>query len=335
MKKELVWINFTKGICLLLVYLYHSEFYSGVSTTWLKALYYPFFTNLFFIISGYLLFKKHLSTIEHQHVNQVDYLKNILLRIIIPSIIFSSLIFFPKQIIRSEEIEINEFLFETIGGGAMWFTSALAIAQLLFIIPLQIRVKNTIYYIFYGILLTIIATHLTSNGCELSFYHFRSGMIATLFLSIGGLYYKHEERITEISVRKSTLLINAILLIIYIYVVTQTSWAASSTAYGMVNIIGVFCTIYISLNIILLSKKLPNISFISYIGKNSILFYFLSGAIPNVIAILTKHIVPRNVLGVFIVCLTSITIASIAVYLIKLHCPWLIDLRNRSGTLKR
>ena len=61
-KQELPWVNWMKFICMLLVYLNHSEIFYGCKLGWVGDLYRPVFVNAFFFISGYLLFRKQWST---------------------------------------------------------------------------------------------------------------------------------------------------------------------------------------------------------------------------------------------------------------------------------
>ena len=327
MKKNLVWINLIKGFCILLVYLNHSEIFYGISTDWFIRLYQPFFVNLFFIISGYLLFKKYVYIDKCQKFNTGGYLKNILFRIIIPSIIFTTIIFFPKQIIRGQDIEIQKFLNDTIGGCSAWFTSAFAIAQLLLVIFFKYKCSKISIYIIYGFILTIIANYLTISGFDINYYYFKSGMIATLFISIGGLYFKYEDKISRVLQNKWSLIINSLFLILYVYITTKTNILLSSVNSGFVNVAGVIFATYISINIILLIKQLPDIPVVSFIGKNSIVFYFLSGAIPNVIAIIAQHVLPVSLIGLLVVCVLSVILAYAAVYIITLYFPWLTDVR--------
>ena len=59
-RKDISWINASKAICIVLVYMYHSSVYLGYQEELLYSIYVPFFTNAFFFISGYLIFKKQL-----------------------------------------------------------------------------------------------------------------------------------------------------------------------------------------------------------------------------------------------------------------------------------
>jgi peptidoglycan/LPS O-acetylase OafA/YrhL len=53
--KQIYWINTLKAICMISVYVLHSEAYYGARVTYGYFLY-PFYVNAFFFISGYLFF---------------------------------------------------------------------------------------------------------------------------------------------------------------------------------------------------------------------------------------------------------------------------------------
>lgn len=67
-------------------------------------------------------------------------LSNILFRIALPTVIFSTINFFPKKILRGEEIDLWSFAHDTILGGSLWFTCTLTVAELLiFLLLLGVR----------------------------------------------------------------------------------------------------------------------------------------------------------------------------------------------------
>ena len=59
-KQNLYWIDAIKGICMLCVYLCHSEIYYSTDSLGLGYWVKPFYVNAFFFISGYLFFGKWL-----------------------------------------------------------------------------------------------------------------------------------------------------------------------------------------------------------------------------------------------------------------------------------
>ena len=59
--KDINWINALKALCILFVFLRHSENYYGEDLGWFDSIFLPFYVNAFFFVSGYLLFWKQLS----------------------------------------------------------------------------------------------------------------------------------------------------------------------------------------------------------------------------------------------------------------------------------
>ncbi len=60
--KNIFWINAVKALCILAVYFVHCEIYYGVSFQTLNDIIHPVYVNGFFFVSGYLLFRKQLSS---------------------------------------------------------------------------------------------------------------------------------------------------------------------------------------------------------------------------------------------------------------------------------
>ena len=60
-KKDINWINAVKALCIIFVFLRHSENYYGFHLGWFDGLFLTFYVNAFFFVSGYLLFWKQLS----------------------------------------------------------------------------------------------------------------------------------------------------------------------------------------------------------------------------------------------------------------------------------
>lgn len=61
-KQEIHWVNALKALCIIFIYVFHCEFYCKFELGAVRLLYLPFFTNAFFFVSGYLLFRKQLSS---------------------------------------------------------------------------------------------------------------------------------------------------------------------------------------------------------------------------------------------------------------------------------
>ena len=61
MAQRSFWIDNVKAICMIGVYLLHSEVYYGFGDIQYGILITPFYVNAFFFVSGYLMFNKYLN----------------------------------------------------------------------------------------------------------------------------------------------------------------------------------------------------------------------------------------------------------------------------------
>jgi|GEM_PF-1481645 len=133
-KQNFYWIDSVKGLCMLCVYWMHSEAYCPIVSQFsISSVVSPFYVNAFFIVSGFLFF---YTLVE----NEQDYAarcwkkgENVIFRLLIPTVLFSSLNFVPKCIFHMKEISLPVFCFNILGGISFWFTSALVITQFVMI----------------------------------------------------------------------------------------------------------------------------------------------------------------------------------------------------------
>lgn len=73
-------------------------------------------------------------------------LLNIITQIVLPSILFATIEYIPKVILRGDLIRLDDYLWETIGGRTYWFTSALVVAQLILLTMLITRYRKIWLY---------------------------------------------------------------------------------------------------------------------------------------------------------------------------------------------
>ena len=116
-KKDIFWINYVKAISIIGVFLAHSAVFYSISIGCVNVFINPFYVNAFFFISGYLLFRKQLSV----KLIQEDYkqfllgggnllINNIFFRLMIPTLIFSTIEFFPSHILRGHDFDLGTFM---------------------------------------------------------------------------------------------------------------------------------------------------------------------------------------------------------------------------------
>ena len=61
MAQHFCWIDNVKALCMIGVFLLHSEAYYGYGSVQYGIFLTPFYVNAFFFVSGYLLFRKWLN----------------------------------------------------------------------------------------------------------------------------------------------------------------------------------------------------------------------------------------------------------------------------------
>ena len=336
MNKEIAWINWVKIFCILFIYLNHSEIYCHSYLTY-RTIYLPFFVNTFFIISGYLFYKSYTSpalTNTSSFLENGKWKKlvnNILFKLIIPSIIFSTINFFPKKILRGEGIIVNDFLHDTVLGGSMWFTNALAIAELLLLVMLLLVKPRKIYFLIFSTTLALLSYLIYQSDTIFAEstipMYYKSGMSATLLMTFGGFYLYYEKQVNE-WIKKWRFCLPGIILFSYIYCSIRFfklySGALDQEPFNMTGILFIIMSAFL---VIALCKQLPSTRFANYWGRHTIGLYFFCGAIPNVSAIILSKFMAPSVTMVLICTLLSLLLGYIIVFLLNRLVPWIFDLR--------
>lgn len=338
-RKDILWIDFMKAICLFLVFLFHSEFYCGVRFFEFTNYYARFFVNSFFFISGYLIFNKQLfSDLINLKAREWWFqrgggrtmLTNGFWRIIVPTIIFCALIYFPKSILRGDDINFRDFFIDSFLGKSFWFTWALFWAELLIIISLLTRIKSIWFYVLFGIVMIYLEILIEHKGViffnnESMPWNYRKGMLACIFLAYGGVYKKFENRLDRFFLSTKGFFVLALMTLVYIIDIYNNKLmnADSSTLYYYyLSFLSIFILVYAC-------KLCKGNNVTKYIGRSSIGFFFLSGALPNVFSLLVFKF-NSGLIGPImplVVAIISFLFAFILVYALKKYLPFLFDLR--------
>lgn len=337
-KKDIYWINAAKALCMIFVFWGHSELYYGYYIGIVDKFRLTFNVNAFFFISGYLLFWKQLSS-PRIDANRKEFMKNgakktiinVIFRIAIPSIIFSILVFFPKFIMRGENISINEFVQDTIGGTTFWFTSALVIAEFILILLLSTRIRNIWFYVVVCLALTFVGNYLAINKIDLingtsSFpWHYKQALICMVYIALGGLYWRYESYINKL-LNKYVVTILTIIFIIAIVFYSDNFMYITSLC--QMNVFGVLITVLSTILLIEFCKIIPKVKMLSFIGENTMGYYFLSGAVPATVAMIVLKFVPDlHWWMLIIIWIVNLIVATGFVMIMNKWFPWLFDLR--------
>ena len=100
----------------------------------------------------------------------------------------------------------------------------------------------------------------------------------------------------------------------------------------LIHPVGVLWGILASVLLIEVCRRLPENRILTFIGQNSIGFYFLSGALPMTFGIVCKKLpVEPNVAILLVIWLAALALAYAAVTLLNRFAPWVWDLRKARG----
>ena len=339
-KKSIVWINTLKALCILAVFLVHTQSYYGKGLGNANMFIHTFYVNAFFFVSGYLLFWKQLSSPKRDETRGQYMtsgggrllLLNIVYRIAIPSTLFSAIEFFPSCIIQGRGIDIGFALYKTIGGGTYWFTSALVVAELILLVLLCTRKKNIWFYAGGSFVLGIAGLTIVKLGIlQSGIWAWRQGLIALVFLAFGGLYWKYENSIDKL------MRWWFVLLLLFIYVVMVMGLKGYNdplVSTLTIQPLGFVTSAIACLLLVWLCKILPEMKPLTFIGQNSLGFYFMSGVLPITFSMVAHRLVhEKSVWIMFFICVACLIAAYVAVFIIN-RLPWIWDLRLLS-TQKR
>lgn len=328
---RLPWVTDIKGLCMILVYVRHCPIFLGEDIGLLGNYIEPVLVNAFFLVSGYLFFRKRINAPFgiREFSNSTG---NIFFRTILPSIIFALLFFFPKTVFDGESFSLPDLLLDTIGGCTYWFTSALSVSQILMLLLLLCGILDLKALSLISIAFCITGVWLAKSGVAIipgqpDFpWMYRQGFIAMVFFVAGGVYMQYEEKIDRI------LTAPVIVLLCLIYFGSLTFWYESilcTPSLCWFNFQGAVIGIIGCLLLIRFFKFLPNWRPLCFIGDNSIGFYFLCGGVPKIIAAFFASIpwIPGGWVIITLSVVISLSIAWTGVVMIKRFLPFMLDLR--------
>lgn len=338
--KSVVWINTYKALCIIGVFYVHCQINYGYWVESTNLFVHTFYVNAFFCVSGYLLFWKQLSSpkIDEDKALFVSrngggkaLLNNVLFRIVIPSILFSVMEFFPSCIIQDRGIDIEFALYKTIGGGTYWFTSALVVAELILLMLFCTRKRNIWFYatvcLASGVAgLMIVQLDILKSGI----WAWRQGLIALIFLAMGGLYWRYEKQVDKLM---CWWIVLPLLMVYVAMIVGLKDYTDPLISTLTIQPLGVVTSAIACLLLVWLCKKMPEAKPMTFVGQNSLGFYFMSGALPISLSLVAKKalsiwpLAVGDCLVLLVLWITCLLVAYLVVLLINRRLPWLWNLR--------
>ncbi len=314
---RLSWIDLLRGFCMLAILLFHTEIYYTGDTIIPYSLYVVNALTTFYCISGYLMYREESFSIIHK-------LKSIVRSLFIPYFIFTSLMAFPKVLVHQQDINIIQITGNILGGNASWFIATLIVAELLFIGIIYISKSRSVPIFTISCIFFVFSVFLSKTDIY-NFWHFKNGLMAVFYLSLGYLYHKYEKYFQNY---KLVTFVGSFILIIIIkgYVFSNQILLGLDTFNITSYFIFMIDTVVFTICLFSIAPFIPHISFVEWIGQHCIVFYFLCGGIPMLTSIainkagFTYH---GNYMYVLLVYILVVLITTIVTLLIYKYIPFI------------
>ncbi|MBJ2183422.1 MAG: acyltransferase [Muribaculaceae bacterium] len=293
------WFDLARGILMVMLFVYHSEVYYGDGHSW-SFLFSPFRMAAFFIISGYF-FCRDWDTFDFSHKT-----RQVVRAMIVPYFVFTIVLLLPKPIIHG--INAKQALLDILLFRASWFIIVIAVCQLVygyFVHRKWSVLKVAIFTVLMFVLGYWSVLWYESNpDCLVDspflnspIYNNRLPLCINIVLMImpfffaGMLLRKYERYIRFIADTKWMVLLCAVYLIIVI--TDHYTWNSDITmnVHMYRNVALVYIYAFFGAWLVMsVSKRIGRVGVLNYIGKNSIVFYFLNGAMLQITAAIVTRI---------------------------------------------
>ena len=142
---------------------------------------------------------------------------------------------------------------------------------------------------------------------------------------MGGLYWRYEKQVDKLMRWWFSLPLLMIYVAMIVWLKDYTNPLISTLT---IQPLGFVTSAIVCLLLVWLCKIIPEVKMLSLVGQNSIGFYFMSGALPITLSMVTHKLVAgSSVWMMMTVWSASIVVAYIAILIINRWAPWLWDLR--------
>lgn len=252
----------------------HTEIYMSGRNIIPYAIYVTDALVVFFFLSGYLMFKANGFDIKHK-------MKSICRTLLLPYFIFTIVITIIKTWVRGQQLVFPDLVTYIVTGQASWFIAALITAEIIFSIVLHLcREKmGAVAIVSFTLSGILLACH---DKTDINFWQIKNALLAILFLFSGYAYHRFESHF-KILFRPLYLLIGVLLMVVIKVIIYTQSIELYINPIAISHYPLFLLNVLVSILVLTsISKKLPNMSVIQWTGRNSIVYYFLSGAVPMI-----------------------------------------------------
>lgn len=207
----------------------------------------------------------------------------------------------------------------------------MVVAELILLLLFWTRKRNIWFYAtscaVFGLVGLLIVNY---DIIHKSIWAWRQGLIALVFLAIGGLYWKYEKKI-DILMRWWFAIL---LLVVYVaMIIGLKDYADPLISTLTIQPLGFVTSAIACLLLVWLCKKISEIKLLTFIGRYSLGFYFMSGALPITFSMVAHKAIGHWTLAIgdwivlLLLWIICIALAYATVTLINRRLSWLWDLR--------
>ena len=112
------WVDVVRGICMTAILYDHTDIYYSDTNVLPYELYVPNALTTFFILSGYLMYKRSGFCLKNK-------IRSIMKGLLLPYLIFTIAMSLPKSLAHGLSFNIADMLINVLSGKASWFVAAL------------------------------------------------------------------------------------------------------------------------------------------------------------------------------------------------------------------
>ena len=333
------WVDFGKGISMFLVVLFHSEVYYPITDDRFSFLFFWFRMPFFFFLSGYLFTSDYLKFSLKRKMLQI------FRGIVWTYLVFTLVLFVPKSFTNG--VSLLYGLKEIALGWASWFVVALGGAQVMFALVLY-KTKNLMFLCIFMLVCLGVGYYVNIWSAERLPYYFDRALLVVPFFGLGFFYRIYESIVDRVLPVKWWVLICLAVCYFGCYVFDTFCLHTMLTAFGgeeFRNFPLYLC--YALLGIVMMVrfvKLIPAVPWISFMGVNSLVFYYLNGGGIKILAIVYNRLglhLPVSIqhhwgyVEILFMALTTSLFIALAVKLIRRFCPILIGDKKSFNSLAK
>lgn len=339
---RLPWIDNMKAVVMIGVYVVHVQFYYDVALPGFEVLAVPIRVTVFFFAAGYLFCRSRHGAATR--------LRSIACRLVWPTLLFSTLLFLPKQLYHTmadahySAPASDSFVYNVLGGMTFWFTAAMSVAEVL-LLALLIVCRRRLWVVFaVSLALAVPAAQHPEWG---NFpWLWRTALVALPMMAAGGIASSGAGVAARV---KDWLLARPALCRYGLAPLFATVYAAACYAVyrgdtvlavsrsGQANALGLVWTLSALLLLMTLFYRTTRWRWAAYVARHSLTFYLLCGLVPAAVSVAATRLgyacgLQPSVPICWAVIAVSLATSATLAWLIARYAPWATDLRRLSNS---